>query len=104
MLVLGLTYREGVKELAYTRALPLIERLRFHGAQVCGLRPAALRGRDQRLGVRRGMGLGLPVTARAVVLQTADPRFRDLDLAWLARPRRDLRRPAMLRGMPARRG
>jgi len=34
VLVLGLTYRDGVKELAYSRALPLIERLAFHGAIV----------------------------------------------------------------------
>jgi hypothetical protein len=34
VLVLGLTYRHGVKELAYSRALPLIERLKGHGAVV----------------------------------------------------------------------
>ena len=44
ILVLGLTYRHGVKELAYSRALPLIERLTHQGAVVrptirCSPRP-----------------------------------------------------------------
>src|SRR5439155_3588110 len=39
VLVLGLTYRDGVKELAYSRALPLIERLSFHGAIVSAYDP-----------------------------------------------------------------
>ena len=39
VLVLGLTYRDGVKELAYSRALPLIERLAFHGAIVSAYDP-----------------------------------------------------------------
>ena len=34
VLVLGLTYRHGVHELAYSRALPLIERLTHQGAVV----------------------------------------------------------------------
>jgi nucleotide sugar dehydrogenase len=39
ILVLGLTYRENVKELAYSRALPLIDRLSFHGAEVWAYDP-----------------------------------------------------------------
>ncbi len=39
VLVLGLTYRHGVKELAYSRALPLIERLRAAGARVLAYDP-----------------------------------------------------------------
>ena len=39
VLVLGLTYRDGVKELAYSRAMPLIERLAFHGAHVSAYDP-----------------------------------------------------------------
>src|SRR5947199_7964310 len=39
VLVLGLTYREGVKELAYSRAMPLIERFSFRGAQVSAYDP-----------------------------------------------------------------
>ena len=34
VLVLGLTYRHGVKELAYSRAIPLIDGLRHRGARV----------------------------------------------------------------------
>ena len=58
VLVLGLTYREGVKELAYSRALPLIERLSFHGAQVLGLRPAPVRRGDRAVLRRRRMTWG----------------------------------------------
>ena len=39
VLVLGLTYRHGVKELAYSRALPLIERLRAAGAACLAFDP-----------------------------------------------------------------
>ena len=39
ILVLGLTYRHGVKELAYSRALPLIERLTHQGAVVSAYDP-----------------------------------------------------------------
>ena len=39
ILVLGLTYRHGVKELAYSRALPLIERLIHLGAAVSAFDP-----------------------------------------------------------------
>ena len=57
VLVLGLTYREGVKELAYSRALPLIERSRLGGRPRLGVGSAAgarggrtLRGRPVGLG------------------------------------------------------
>jgi len=77
VLVLGLTYREGVKELAYTRALPLIERLRFHGAEVWAYDPLLTNEEIERLGVHAwtwGQRLG----AQGLVIQTADPLFRAL--------------------------
>jgi nucleotide sugar dehydrogenase len=86
VLVLGLTYREGVKELAYTRALPLIERLRFHGAEVWAYDPLLTSAEIERLGVHAWpWAAELPV--RAVVIQTADPIFQALP--WEALP--DLR-------------
>jgi nucleotide sugar dehydrogenase len=81
VLVLGLTYREGVHELAYSRALPLIERLAFHGARVSAWDP--LLGTDEI--VRAGAepwDWGTPSDARVIVTQTGDPRFRDLDFSW----------------------
>ena len=57
VLVLGLTYRHGVKELAYSRALPLIERLARGGRSRARVRPAA----DRRRGPphrRRAVDLG----------------------------------------------
>ena len=78
ILVLGLTYRHGVKELAYSRAVPLIERLTFHGARVAAYDPlldeaetAALGAVPYRWGERSD--------ALAIVTQTADPRFATLD-------------------------
>ena len=79
MLVLGLTYREGVKELAYSRAIPLLERLAEEGARVEAWDPAAVRRGDRGAG-GHCLDLGVPEpTARAIVTQTADPAFRRLD-------------------------
>ena len=46
VLVLGLTYRHGVKELAYSRALPLIDGPARGGRSRPRVRPAADRRRD----------------------------------------------------------
>jgi nucleotide sugar dehydrogenase len=81
VLVLGLTYREGVKELAHSRAVPLIERLRFHGAQVLAYDPLLTADEIARSGAEP-YRWGSPAPVEAVVVQTADPRFAQLDLAW----------------------
>jgi nucleotide sugar dehydrogenase len=78
VLVLGLTYREGVKELAYSRALPLIERLSFHGAKVSAYDPLLTADEVERCcGTPYVWGEG--GSFRAIVTQTADPLFRSLD-------------------------
>jgi UDP-N-acetyl-D-mannosaminuronic acid dehydrogenase len=80
VLVLGLTYRDGVKELAYSRALPLIERLAFHGAQVSAYDPLLTDTEVERLAAKPyRWGAGGPF--RAIVTQTGDPAFRALDFA-----------------------
>ena len=56
VLVLGLTYRDGVHELAYSRALPLIERLAFHGARVSAWDPLLTPDEIARPGPSRGSG------------------------------------------------
>lgn len=81
VLVLGLTYRHGVKELAYSRAIPLIERLRFHGATVAAYDPL-LSVEEIEACCATPWRWGEPGPFRAIVVQTADPRFRDLDPAW----------------------
>ncbi len=50
VLVLGLTYRERVKELAYSRALPLLDRLRAAGASVSAFDPLLDDDEIQELG------------------------------------------------------
>lgn len=81
VLVLGLTYRHGVKELAYSRALPLIERLRFHGADVAAYDPL-LSPEEVEACSATPWRWGEPGPFRAIVVQTADPLFRTLDPAW----------------------
>ena len=62
VLVLGLTYRHGVKELAYSRALPLIERLAFHGAIVSAYDPLLSEAEIARSARQRRIAGGRPVT------------------------------------------
>jgi nucleotide sugar dehydrogenase len=82
VLVLGLTYRHGVKELAYSRALPLIERLRASGARVLAYDPLLTDDETRRNDAEPwAWGASAP-DVRAVVTQTADPRWNDLDTAW----------------------
>jgi nucleotide sugar dehydrogenase len=82
VLVLGLTYRHGVKELAYSRALPLIEGLRNRGARV--LAYDALLDDDEitHLGAVPWAWGASAGAVRAIVTQTADPAFATLDPAW----------------------
>jgi len=81
VLVLGLTYREGVKELAYSRAIPLIAALRAAGADVAGFDPLMDPGEIEALGVRP-WAWGTPGPFRAVITQTGDRLFDTLDLVW----------------------
>ncbi len=78
VLVLGLTYRDGVKELAYSRALPLIERLAFHGAIVSAYDPL-LSAAEIARSAANAYQWGTPSDARAIITQTADPLFGTLD-------------------------
>jgi nucleotide sugar dehydrogenase len=81
ILVLGLTYRHGVKELAYSRALPLIDRLTHQGAIVSAYDPLLTADETVRC-CATPWEWGTPGPFRAIVTQTADPRFRELDPAW----------------------
>jgi nucleotide sugar dehydrogenase len=81
ILVLGLTYRHGVKEMAYSRALPLIDRLTHQGAVVSAFDPLLSPEETERCcaAVYRWGDHG---PFRAIVTQTADPLFGLLDPAW----------------------
>jgi nucleotide sugar dehydrogenase len=81
VLVLGLTYREGVHELAYSRAIPLIERLAFHGAVVSAYDPI-LTPEEIEACCATSWQWGQRSDARAIVTQTGDVHFRDLDFGW----------------------
>ena len=81
ILVLGLTYRHGVKELAYSRALPLIERLTHQGAVVSAFDPLLSPEETARC-CTTPWSWGEPASFRAIVTQTADPLFARLDPGW----------------------
>ena len=78
ILVLGLTYRENVKELAYSRALPLIDRLSFHGAEVWAYDPL-LSNEEIEHNCATPYTWGQPASFRAIVTQTGDGLWRSLD-------------------------
>ena len=80
ILVLGLTYRDGVKELAYSRALPLIERLSFHGAEVWAYDPL-LDTEDIERCCAKPYVWGQPAPFRAIVTQTADKLWTQIDFS-----------------------
>ena len=81
VLVLGLTYRAGVKELAYSRGVALVSALRDAGAAVAAMDPLLSDDEIRALGAEPWT-FGAPSPARAVITQTADRRWRDLEVAW----------------------
>ncbi|MCJ7711214.1 MAG: nucleotide sugar dehydrogenase, partial [Chloroflexi bacterium] len=81
VLVMGIVYREGVKELAYSRGLALIDELRAAGADVAAYDPLMEPAEIETLGVR-AWTWGEPGPFRAVVTQTADRVFAEIDPAW----------------------
>jgi nucleotide sugar dehydrogenase len=81
VLVLGLTYRHGVHELAYSRALPLIERLTHQGAIVSAYDPLLTPDETARC-CATPWTWGESGPFRAIVTQTGDPLFGQLDPAW----------------------
>jgi nucleotide sugar dehydrogenase len=82
VLVLGLTYRHGVKELAYSRALPLIERLRAGGARVIAYDPLLTDDEIQVAGAEPWQWGASASGVQAIVTQTADPQWAELDARW----------------------
>jgi nucleotide sugar dehydrogenase len=81
VLVLGLTYRHGVHELAYSRALPLIERLTHQGAVVSAYDPLLSPEETARC-CATPWTWGERGPFRAILTQTADPAFSRLDVGW----------------------
>jgi nucleotide sugar dehydrogenase len=98
VLVLGLTYREGVKELAYSRAIPLIGALKHAGADTFAFDPLLDARETESVGARPWRwGVAGPFVA--IVTQTADPLFQSLDQAWFPALRVVYDGRAVLRGL-----
>lgn len=84
VLVLGLTYRENVLELAYSRALPLIGGLQARGAVVWAHDPLMDDAMVERAGARP-YRWGDTSQARVIITQTADRRWTELEPRWFPR-------------------
>ena len=82
VLVLGVTYRHGVKELAYSRALPLIRGLAERGARTLAYDPLLTDDEIERCGAEPWAWGRLEPDVAAIVTQTDDPAWLDLDAAW----------------------
>jgi nucleotide sugar dehydrogenase len=83
VLVLGLTYRTAVKELAYSQGPELVRRLAALGADVYAFDPLLSESEIRALGAAPWTW-GAPLRAGAIVTQTNDPRWSELDLAWFS--------------------
>ena len=81
VLVLGLTYRAGVKELAYSRGVALVEALLAAGARVAAADPLLTDAEIADLGATPWQP-GAPSDAEVIVSQTIDPAWNELDPAW----------------------
>jgi nucleotide sugar dehydrogenase len=81
ILVLGLTYRAGVRDLNHSRGMPLVERLAFHGARVSAWDPMLDTEEIARSGATPWRW-GEPGPFRVIVTQTDDPAFASLDFGW----------------------
>ncbi len=79
VLVLGLTYRWGVREVANSRALALIHELRTRGALVQAYDPLLSGAEVKRLGAS-AYRWGAQSDAIAIITQTADPLWSGMDL------------------------
>ncbi len=82
VLVLGLTYRHGVKELAYSRALPLITGLRAAGARVLAYDPLLSDAEVRATGAEPWTWGSSASGVRGIVTQTADPRWGQVEASW----------------------
>jgi UDP-N-acetyl-D-mannosaminuronate dehydrogenase len=82
VLVLGVTYRQGVKELAYSRAIPLIRALRARGARVLAHDPLLDEDEIERLDATSWTWGETSPGVVAIVTQTADAAWLALDPDW----------------------
>ena len=82
VLVLGLTYREGVHELAYSRAIPLIDGLLRLGARTLAYDPLLTDDEIGLTGATPWRWASSDPEVEVVVTQTADDMWSGLDAGW----------------------
>lgn len=81
VLVLGVTYRDGVKELAYSRGPALIDELVGRGFRVSAFDPLLSEDEIRDCGALP-WGWGDRSDAEVIATQTGDPLWHDLDSRW----------------------
>ncbi len=82
VLVLGLTYRHGVKELAYSRGVALVGALAAAGARVLAYDPLLTEEEVRGVGAEPWTWGSSAPGVRAIVAQTGDAAFLGLDAGW----------------------
>ena len=107
VLVLGLSYRENVKELAFSVALRLVPALRQAGARVLGNDPLFEPSELDELGIELVEDLSKPLAVDGVVIQAFHREYEQLDWARFTGLRavldgRGSLSPDALKGLPAR--
>ncbi len=107
VLVLGLSYRENVKELAFSVALRLVPALRQAGARVLGNDPLFEPSELDELGIELVEDLSKPLAVDGVVIQAFHREYEQLDWARFTGLRavldgRGSLPPDALKGLPAR--
>jgi nucleotide sugar dehydrogenase len=83
VLVLGLTYRAGVKELAYSQGPELVAGFLAQEARVEAYDPL-LNAEEIAALDATPYAWGSPSRASAIVTQTADPQWSSLDASWFS--------------------
>jgi nucleotide sugar dehydrogenase len=81
VLVLGLTYRAGVKELSFSQGPGLVRALADAGASVFAADPLLDEAEVRAVGAEP-YAWGETLAVDAIVTQTADPTWRALDPSW----------------------
>jgi UDP-N-acetyl-D-mannosaminuronate dehydrogenase len=77
-----LTYRDGVKELAYSRAFPLIQGLHDRGALPLAYDPLLTVEEIVRTGAQPWRWADPDPNVEAIVTQTADAAWLALEASW----------------------
>jgi UDP-N-acetyl-D-mannosaminuronate dehydrogenase len=81
---MGISYREGVKETAFSGSLELMKLLKERGAKVEGFDPLFTQSELKRIGFN---GEGVLENLEGVIIHNSDNLFREIDYSKLEKLR-----------------